>query len=166
MDITEAILTDHFLQRLAFARLDDVDPADTATLTALWTQLATFLEAHAAAEELVFYPELLQIARDTKDETKDAIKDHNELRDAIADAAEQSVGSPAWWKAVNKARTENTEHMGEEEDGPLRDFRRGATLALRHDLGVRFEAAKSPVQRATLDENDKDPAEYVEEHTK
>ena len=51
------------------------------------------------------------------------------------------------------------------KDGPLRDFRRDATLQLRHDLAVRFEAAKSPAQRDSLDETDKDPAEYVKEHT-
>lgn len=164
MDITEAILFDHFRQRQAFARLDDVDPHDTPTLTALWGQLATFLEAHAAAEELVFYPELLAIAKKEVDETKDAISDHNKLRDAIADASTHAVGSAAWWKAVDKARTENTEHMGEEEDGPLRDFRQGATLQLRHDLGVRFEAAKTLAQRDSLDETDKNPSTYVKEH--
>jgi hypothetical protein len=32
VDITELILSDHHEQRRMFAMLDDVDPADTATL--------------------------------------------------------------------------------------------------------------------------------------
>ena len=56
MDITEIILTDHEQQRRLFARLDDVDRADTATLGSLWTRIADFLEVHAQAEEQFFYP--------------------------------------------------------------------------------------------------------------
>jgi hypothetical protein len=52
--------------------------------------------------------------------------------------------------------------MGEEEDEGLPDFRRHATLELRDELGLRFEAAKSPKVAGTLDLGDKDPDEYVE----
>ena len=52
-----------------------------------------FLELHAAAEEEVFYPALLQVGlaahrpAGVEDETLDAIKDHNEIRDAVAEVA-------------------------------------------------------------------------------
>ncbi len=162
MDITELILDDHHRQRQAFARLDDIDRSDTERLGLVWEQLAEFLELHAAAEEAVFYPELLKNADPDGEETKDAIGDHNEIRDAVAEAARQQVGSDAWWTAVGDARSANTEHMGEEEDEGLPDFRRHATLELRDELGLRFEAAKSPPVAATLDQGDKDPEEYVE----
>jgi len=165
VDITELILDDHHRQRQAFARLDDIDRADTQRLGLMWEQLADFLEVHAAAEEAVFYPELLQQADPDGAETKDAIGDHNEIRDGIAAAARQDVGSPAWWEAVGKARGANTEHMGEEEDEGLPDFRRHATLELRDELGLRFEAAKNPRVASTLDQGDKDPDAYVATHS-
>ena len=129
MDICELILSDHHEQRRMFALLDDVDPADTATLGVLWTRLAAMLEVHAQAEELFFYPELLKLGErlhtDAEvEETEDAIGDHNDIRDGILAAQEAEVGSDAWWKGVNDAREANDEHMGEEEHEGLADFRR------------------------------------------
>jgi hypothetical protein len=165
VDITGLILNDHHRQRQAFALLDDVDPADTERLGLVWGDLAEFLEVHAAAEEAVFYPELLKQADADGEETKDAIGDHNDIRDAVAQAAEHDVGSDAWWKAVGRARTANTEHMGEEEDEGLADFRKHASLELRDELGVRFEAAKTAPVAPTLPREDKDPDDYVEENS-
>jgi len=165
VDITELILDDHHRQRQAFARLDDIDSGDTERLALVWEQLASFLEVHAAAEEAVFYPELLKRADPDGEETKDAIGDHNDIRDAIAEAAGEQVGSSAWWDAVGKARSANTDHMGEEEDEGLPDFRRHASLELRDELGLRFEAAKNPKVAETLDQDDKDPDTYVEENS-
>ena len=59
MDITQLILDDHHEQRRRFAMLEQLDPGDTAALAAVWSRLAVFLEVHAAAEEQIFYPELL-----------------------------------------------------------------------------------------------------------
>lgn len=47
MDITQLILDDHAEQRLLFGILEQIDPADAASLTAVWTRLAAFLEVHA-----------------------------------------------------------------------------------------------------------------------
>jgi iron-sulfur cluster repair protein YtfE (RIC family) len=89
MDITQLILDDHHEQRRLFAMLEQLERTDTADLSAVWARLSAFLEVHAKAEEDVFYPALLRLGKgaggDTPAaETKDAIKDHNEIRDAIA----------------------------------------------------------------------------------
>ena len=60
MDITELILDDHYEQRRLFAILEQISRTDTEVLSALWGRLAAFLELHAAAEEEIFYPALLQ----------------------------------------------------------------------------------------------------------
>lgn len=166
MDITELILDDHHEQRRLFAILEQIDRADTGALAAVWGRLATFLDLHAAAEEAVFYPELLQtgIAARRKsgveDETLDAIKDHNEIRDAVADVAGQPVGSDAWYEAVAAANRANGDHMAEEEREGLTDFRRLAGLRQRHDLAVAF-AAYEARNAAGVDPVDKDPSGYV-----
>lgn len=161
MDITELVLNDHHRQRQAFALLDELDPADTDRLRAVWEDLAAFLEVHAAAEELVLYPVVLKRSDPAADETKDALADHNKIRTAIAAAAGAEVGGAAWWTAVGEARTENTEHMGEEEDEVLAHFRQQVPVTRRTELGLAFEAAKT----RSLDESNKDPQAYVEAHT-
>src|SRR6266516_529040 len=86
MDITQLILDDHHEQRRLFAILEEIDPADTGTLEAIWARLSAFLEVHAAAEEEIFYPELLRVglsaggAAGAEAETLDAIHDHNDIR--------------------------------------------------------------------------------------
>lgn len=170
MDITELILDDHHRQRRLFAVLDEVDPGDTDALAAVWDQLATFLEVHARAEEELFYPRLLDIgtgatdADSPEEETEDAITDHNDIRDAVAESRRHEVGSDAWWAAVSEARESNSDHMGEEERQALADFRRHADAAERHQLGVRFATFEAAHARG-IDVEDRDPDEYIAEHS-
>jgi hypothetical protein len=170
MDITELILFQHHEQRRMFALLDDIDPGDTEALAAVWSRLEIFLEVHAEAEERFFYPRLLKVGtgaggEDSADsETEDAIKDHNEIRDGVARARGQQVGSAEWWKAVVDTRTANSDHMAEEEREDLADFRRHADLQTRHDIAVQFVTFES--QHATgIQARDKDPQAYIEQNS-
>ena len=169
MDIADVILTDHEEQRRMFAWLDDVDRSDTDTLAKLWTRLSTMLEVHAQAEEEFFYPELLKLGERLRDEseaeeTKDAIGDHNDIRDGILQAARSDVGSQDWWKGVNAAREANDEHMGEEEHEGLADFRRHVSLDVRHRIAVQFVAYEA--EHVTgVPIVDKDPDQYVEDNS-
>ncbi len=168
MDITQLILDDHHEQRRLFAILEQVNRADTVTLGAVWDRLAAFLELHAAAEEEIFYPALLRVgiqarrAGTAEDETLDAIGDHNDIRDAVTSVPGHPVGSDEWFAAVAAANLANSDHMGEEEREGLADFRRLASLQLRHDLAVawvRYEAQ----HYAGVPPVDKDPAGYIRE---
>ncbi len=169
MDITQLILDDHHEQRRLFAILEQIDSGDIATLTAIWGRLSAFLEVHALAEEELFYPELLRLGKgaggkDTPEaETKDAIKDHNEIRDAVTAVARHAVGSKKWFDAVADANEANSDHMSEEEREGLTDFRRHAGLELRHDIAVAF-AAFEAVHVTGVKAVDKDPDEYIAEH--
>ena len=160
-DITELILDDHEWFRRQFAAMDDLD--DPAALAKVWEPLAALLDVHAEAEEEIFYPALIRRGDDAEDETLDAIGDHNDIRDGVREASRHPVGSAAWHEAVRKARVANSEHMAEEEDDGLADFRRNADPALRDELGRRFLAFKDEHRgRRGLDVVDKDPEEYVE----
>jgi hypothetical protein len=59
-------------------------------------------------------------------ETKDAIRDHDDIRDGLRHAAQHPVGSQEWWQAVPGTRVANSDHMAEEEREALPDFRRHA----------------------------------------
>jgi hypothetical protein len=166
LDITELILGDHHEQRRLFALLEQADGAGPGIVGLLWGRLSVFLELHAEAEEEIFYPELLRIglitgrARNTEDETLDAIGDHNEIRDAIAAVADHEPGSPGWRAAIAAVNKANGDHMAEEEREGLTDFRRAAGLQLRHELGLAFAAFEAR-HFAGVEPIDKDPAAYV-----
>jgi len=169
MDITQLILDDHHEQRRLFAILDEIEPADTRILEAIWARLSAFLEIHAEAEERIFYPALLRVGEgaggkaDAVDETEHAIRDHNKIRSAVMAVSRYAVGSPEWFAAVAAANKENGDHMAEEEREGLTDFRHTADRNTRHQLAVAFAAWEArhfegiePVQ--------KDPKVYVAAH--
>src|ERR1700712_5684417 len=135
-DIVELIFADHQWLRQQFFYLDDAK--SNGELAAVWEPLATRLDTHADAEETVFYPALLKKGKagDPEDETEDAIDDHNKIRDAVAEARKHPVGSSVWFEAVGKARTENGEHLDEEEREAIPDFIKSTTPELRHQLAM------------------------------
>lgn len=148
MDITQLIADDHTEQRRLFALIDELNPVDRDALQAIWTRLRVLLDTHALAEEQIFYPELLKIGQGADDEssdaeTRDAIRDHNEIRDTASKVDDQAIGSSDWFAAVAAANKANSDHMAEEERQGLTDFRRNADLRLRHSLGVQFVQFKS-----------------------
>jgi hypothetical protein len=166
MDITQLILDDHYEQRRLFAALEQVDGTDTGTLGQVWSRLAAFLELHAAAEEEIFYPALLDAglrsghAKSAEDETLDAIKDHNEIRDTIAEVARHELGTEDWREAIAAVNVANGDHMAEEEREGLTDYRRTAGLQLRHDLAVAFIGYEARYYQLVVPV-DRDPATYV-----
>lgn len=166
MDIAEVILKDHQEQRYLFSLLEQVDRSQTEALSEIWGRLRAFLEVHARAEELFFYPTLLRTGRgeggmpDAKSETKDAIEDHNEIRDAIAQVASHEVGCSDWFKAIGEVNKANSDHMGEEERQGLADFRRTVTLADRHALAIEFIVFEAKNINGIV-ARDLDPDKYV-----
>jgi len=165
-DITALILDDHHAFRVGFARLDDAKDADE--LRAIWEPLALHLEIHAEAEERILYPHLLKrgAAGDAEDETDDAIRDHNKIRDGSEEANKHPVGSDGWWAGVWRARRENSEHLAEEEDEALPDFRRHAGADLRASLGTEWLKfyGEHPNGKG-LAFRDKDPKRYIAENS-
>ncbi|HTK63884.1 MAG TPA: hemerythrin domain-containing protein [Pseudonocardia sp.] len=165
-DITQLILNDHEIFRREFARLDDLraSKAGESELARVWQPLADLLDVHAEAEEQIFYPNLLRSdAEDAREETLDAIGDHNDIRDGVEAAKAHPVGSDEWWQAVNAAREANDEHMGEEEGEGLADFRLNASTELRRTLGRRFRRFESDhAGTRDIEISNKDPERYVE----
>jgi Hemerythrin HHE cation binding domain len=159
--VTDLIRMDHIWFRSQFSALASARE-DVGTLAALWATLSARLEVHAAAEEALFYPRLLKDDSDAVDDTKDAIRDHNEIRDAIRDAGSQRVGEAAWWEAVNATERANTEHMEEEEQGPLVEFDDASTAGEQAELASAFAAFETEhAGTRGISIEDKDPEDYV-----
>jgi hypothetical protein len=165
-DICDLILDDHETQRRRFAELDGQRDSPPETLADRWKPLADLLELHAAAEEAVFYPALLDRGVKAKDETEDAITDHNQIRDAVKRAADADAGSDTWWEAVGAARESNSDHMAEEERGALADLRAHDSEDERLRRGDRWLAfCTEHAGMRGLRPEDKDPDAYIEEHS-
>jgi hypothetical protein len=163
-DVVRLILSDHETFRSQFAELDDLRD-DPKAAGACWAGLAALLEMHASAEEEHFYPALLQQVEDSEDETKDAIGDHDDIRDGIRQAAAAEVGSDEWWEGVRATREANDHHIAEEERDDLPDFLRSASVEDRQELGALFTRFKDEHPWAAgLDYSDKDPDEFVKQN--
>lgn len=162
-DICALILEQHGEFRARFAELDDLRDADGETIAGVWQPLAELLEAHAEAEEELFYPRLLDLGDEPVEETEDAITDHNDITEAVERAGEQEPGSDAWWEAVDAAREENSKHTAEEERGALADFRRNAPAELREEIGTAWLAWHGQ-HTGGHDRDQKDVVDYVEQH--
>ena len=91
------------------------------------------LELHAAAEEAIFYPALLQVGLAAKrktgveEETLDAIGDHNEIGTRWP-RSRGTRSAPTVVRRGRRAKLANSDHMAEEEREGLTDFRRWAQL--------------------------------------
>jgi hypothetical protein len=170
MDITRLVLDDHHEQRRLFAIIDELTQADVDVLSAVWARLRALLDTHAEAEERFFYPELLKIGRgaadsgSAADETRDAIKDHNVIRDTAAEVDRHAVGSSGWFAAVAAVNKANGDHMAEEERQGLSDFRRHGELAVRDRLAREF-ARFSAEFLTGVKPVDKDVDAYVRENS-
>lgn len=169
MDITRLIADDHSEQRRLFAMLEEIPASNREALRAVWNRLRALLDSHAEAEERFFYPNLLAVGTGAGDspsaraETRDAIKDHNEIRDHASAVDGCVPGTAEWQASVAAANKANSDHMAEEERQGLADFRRHASLQLRHELGIEF-ARFSATHLAGVRPVDKDPDEYVREN--
>ena len=172
-DIIDLVYADHDWLRRQFFRLDDAKTKDE--LAAIWDALSNRLDAHAQAEETVFYPALLKHGGsddpgnpegDPKDETEDAITDHNAIRDAVRESRKHEPGSEEWFAAVFQARKENGEHLDEEEREAMPDFIKSASLELRHELGMQWLRFTSDHETTTgIDNRDKDADAYIERNS-
>lgn len=168
-DITDIILDQHDEQRRLFGFIQQIGRDDRESLSAVWDRLRALLDAHAEGEEKFFYPRLLKEgcgasdAKSAEDETRDAIEDHNKIRDSAKAADTHQVGSDGWFKAVGAADLANSKHMAEEERQALADFRRHASLEERHELGIAFFAYVSS-HLTGVKPVDKDPDRYVKQH--
>lgn len=162
-DIDVLIQSEHEAFRRSFTEIEQLtDPGD---LGPRWQELADQLEVHASAEEVIFYPELLQEVDEVEGDTEHAVHDHNEIRDAVRTVGGHEVGTDAWWEAFRTAREVTADHLGEEERDILPPFRDGVDSVKRNELGMRWLEFHETHDRADgLSGDDVDPEEYVAEH--
>jgi hemerythrin superfamily protein len=139
MLITDLIAQDHRAVRDLFDKLEETSPRDGAVGTML-ERLRAELEAHAQAEEAVFYPAVREVSR----RIDDAEAGHAHVRRLLAAAAEQAAGSPDFVATIRQLKQSVLNHAAEEEAGVFMDAQRLGLETLER-LGADFEARKAEV---------------------
>jgi len=140
-DIIELVLQDHHAVAGLFDKLQAATSADDQT--ELFAQVRDALERHASAEEKVLYPRVRKEVPDGREESKDAIEEHDQIREALKEVADHDAGTTVFWLAVDQLVATTKHHVGVEETGLLPDFRKNSDADERAELGRRFEEAKT-----------------------
>jgi hypothetical protein len=163
-DIDVLILSEHEAFRRSFTEIEALE--DPAQVRERWQELTDQLEVHASGEEEVFYPLLLQEVDGSEGETKHAVHDHNEIREAVRAVDEHEPASDGWWEAFRSAREVTADHLGEEERDMLGPFRDSVDAETRNELGMRWLQFHEEHDRAKgLSGDDKDPDQYVADNS-
>jgi hemerythrin HHE cation binding domain-containing protein len=123
-EIEELIVTEHARILRLFRALDDLARrGDSAVarlaLSQVWARLASLLEVHTRAEEEICFPLVFGSAASTLDLVETATADHDDIREAVAEARLLEDGSARWWQLISAISTACTEHFASEERGPL-----------------------------------------------
>jgi hypothetical protein len=136
-DVIELIMADHRrIRRLREALYDalhfgESDPE--SVLAHVWQRLASLLEVHARAEEEICFLPMSGSGPGAAGRIRDAVCDHDDIREAISEASLQRVGSAPWWRAVRAALAVSAEHLEREERDVLACC--GLTESQRFGLG-------------------------------
>jgi hemerythrin superfamily protein len=140
-DIIELVLQDHHEVEQLFDKLQSAKGPDTQAK--LFAQVKAELERHAAAEEKVLYPRVRKDVPDGREETKDAIEEHDQIRESLKEVQEHDAGTELFTLAVAQLVATTKHHVGVEEAELLPDFRKNSEVSEREELGARFEEAKA-----------------------
>ena len=114
MDFFELLKNDHEKVSGIFEKMEDTTNKATKTRQELFAQLRQELELHTQIEETILYPALKQAAQ-TRDITMEALEEHQEVKDLLAEMQELSVEDEEW-EAVLAELKENVDHHVEEEE--------------------------------------------------
>lgn len=144
MDIANHISMIHDHQMRLFDALEEIDLTDISALAAVWRGLRFYLSVNMDAKERIFYPHLARVglgatgAGNAEAEVITSIQAHDQIRSKIADLDRLEIGFPGWFVALQECRNLNCEHIAMNESQNIADFRRRATLNLRHELAIEF----------------------------
>jgi hemerythrin superfamily protein len=139
-DIIDLVLQDHHAVEELFGRLQAATGADAEA--ELFEQVKKDLECHAWAEEKVLYPRVRKDAPEGKEEVKDALEEHDQIRQALKEVEEHEAGTELTL-AVAQLVTTTKHHVGVEEAELLPDFRNNSEASERESLGRAFEEAET-----------------------
>ena len=142
-DVIELIMADHRRIRRLGRALDDAvswsgsSGADWMPAH-VWQRLASLLDAHMRAEEEVCHLPMYTGHAHAAERRREAVADHDDIREAIGEARLRAAGSRLWGGAVGAALMITAEHLDREERGPLAATLPWLTMPQRQELGRQY----------------------------
>lgn len=106
----------------------------------VWERFAELLEAHTWAEEEICYLPMSGSCPHPAKWRRAATADHDDIREAIGEAALQPVGSALWWAAASYALAVTADHLDREERAILGGWLPRLAMSQRHELGRQWLA--------------------------
>ncbi|HEX9041862.1 MAG TPA: hemerythrin domain-containing protein [Trebonia sp.] len=106
----------------------------------VWPRLAELIQAHTLAEEEICHLPAFLLGSQAAAHVHDMAADHDDIREAIAEAALQPAGSPRWWRAVRAVQATLPFHLDQEERGILASLRQQLPASRRLELGRQWTA--------------------------
>jgi Hemerythrin HHE cation binding domain. len=141
IDIIDLVLHDHHAVEELFDMLQAAAGADAQA--ELFAKVKEELERHAFAEEKVLYPRVRKEAPEGRDDVKDALDEHDQIRESLKEVEEHPAGTELFTLAVAQLIATTKHHVGVEEAELLPDFRKNSEASERESLGRAFEQAKT-----------------------
>ncbi len=113
MDIYERLKKDHSKQRTMAKKLSGTE-GDTPERRALFAAFKIELEAHADAEEQVFYAALMA-KPDGQEKARHSIAEHKEAADLVEELENTPMDEGAWLTKFKQLAHDVVHHVDEEE---------------------------------------------------
>jgi hypothetical protein len=141
MDIFTRIKDDHDKARSLGEKIADTS-GDSAERRKLFDQLIAEIEAHAAAEEMTFYQELIGF-EESQEQARHSIAEHKDAADLLKELSELDMSSSSWLTIFKKLQHELEHHMDEEEEDVFALGRQLIDTDKANELGQAFESTKA-----------------------
>ena len=141
MNAFELLKKDHEKVSGIFEKLEPTTEEASQMRQELFAQLKQELDVHARIEETIFYPVLKQAA-ETRELTLEALEEHQEVKELLAELAALPVNDENWGETLTELK-ESVEHHVEEEEGEM--FIKAREILSQEqieELGQRMAAAK------------------------
>lgn len=144
-DIVELIMADHRrIRRLRGAVQDaarfDGDAGPGWILSHTWQRFTGLLVAHFEAEEEICYLPMFGPGPQAAGRRRDAVADHDDIRETIREASLHRAGSARWPRAAVAVLARSAEHLDREECGVLAECPIRLTMSQRRALGREWSA--------------------------
>jgi hypothetical protein len=144
-DIIELIMADHRRIRRFREVLDNAVRGGPASgsgwmLAHVWERVTHLLDSHTRAEEEICYLPMFGPGSHLGEGRRDAVADHDDIREAIEEALLQPVGSALWWGAARAALADSADHLNREERDMLVGWLPRLTMRRRLELGHQWLA--------------------------
>jgi hemerythrin superfamily protein len=142
MNAIELIKQDHETVDGLFQQWEESGPDETARRRDLVRSIVRELSVHAAVEEQILYPAMKDALPDGDRLVKEALDEHQEAKEVLAELDDADPRSPGFEQKVRSLIQDVRHHVQEEETELLPKLENALPLERLEQMGGRLEDAK------------------------